>query len=796
MMNRSGWSRWVCVSLLALRGVGVEIAFADDSATAQWGFGVPEMFPLEPQIDFLQSSDLDGDGLMDLVLSNPRRSEIALLFNHSGAEKDADSAGDAPRGVKESSVNDLPPDARFSNDSVLVQSRIKGLHVVDLDGDQLPDLVTYDAKNELIVRWNHREHPWTETVDWRIDGGLTGLRVLQAADVNQDGLVDLMLMGEHWLALLMNQGERQFDQPHKLRLPTGFSEFAIQDLDGDGAKDLLFHAPNRENGLLAAFRRNHSFTTLSQIESSPLGQVQWLRQGDDDSISALGISDQRDQVMVLQLNSAEKRNWQTSGLRSENHYLKFPEFGGVKRGICWADLNADQQPDCLAADPDAGLIHVYLSNEQGQWDQPRTFPTLTGIQELVSFDWDGDGVVEVFVLSRDENQVGVSKWNSSNQSLSYPERIPGLTNPLVMTFAHHGEDPDDRRLAVLLEKDSAWELAQVGHPFELTTQSFEKEHSGSPERLMAHDMDQDGLLDFILFTPYEPLACFRQQADDATFELFALSLPGGTWQRGWANVGDLDSDGAVDLILPFNNLIRAFKMVPVREVKASEDSSTQWELQVVQQINGPTGNSYLLSGLVVGASGEQGAKVLLLDESDNQLHMALQDSMGVWRIEESLKLFIESGAQLSSLASGVSGMAPRILYQGKQDALVLDLGAKQPELISMNSLRSETKNARYLQVYAGDFNMDNQLEVFGLESREHAVECMEWGEPNILRLLNRWQVFEARSYRNQGAAFPEPREGLIQDLTGDGRLDFCLIVHDRVILYPQRSSWDEKPSGQ
>ena len=216
----------------------------------------------------------------------------------------------------------------------------------------------------------------------------------------------------------------------------------------------------------------------------------------------------------------------------------------------------------------------------------------------------------------------------------------------------------------------------------------------------------------------------------------------------------------------------------------------------MQQINGPTGNSHLLSGLVLASSGEQTAKVLLLDEAENQLHLALQDSMGVWRIQESQKLFLESGLQLSQLDIQDSGKGPRILCQGKQDALVLDLGTRQPELLSLSSLRSETKNAQYLRVYGADFNGDNQLELFGLESREHAVECVAWGSQNILKPLNRWQVFESRSYRNQGAAFPEPREGLIQDLTGDGLLDFCLIVHDRIILYPQRDSWNEQTSGQ
>jgi len=31
----------------------------------------------------------------------------------------------------------------------------------------------------------------------------------------------------------------------------------------------------------------------------------------------------------------------------------------------------------------------------------------------------------------------------------------------------------------------------------------------------------------------------------------------------------------------------------------------------------------------------------------------------------------------------------------------------------------------------------------------------------------------------------EPREALIADLTGDGRNDLVIVVHDRILLYPQ-----------
>jgi hypothetical protein len=50
---------------------------------------------------------------------------------------------------------------------------------------------------------------------------------------------------------------------------------------------------------------------------------------------------------------------------------------------------------------------------------------------------------------------------------------------------------------------------------------------------------------------------------------------------------------------------------------------------------------------------------------------------------------------------------------------------------------------------------------------------------------NRWQVFEERSFRGRRGDQPEPREGLIVDVTGDGKNDLVVIVHDRVLVYPQ-----------
>ena len=50
---------------------------------------------------------------------------------------------------------------------------------------------------------------------------------------------------------------------------------------------------------------------------------------------------------------------------------------------------------------------------------------------------------------------------------------------------------------------------------------------------------------------------------------------------------------------------------------------------------------------------------------------------------------------------------------------------------------------------------------------------------------DRWQVFEQKSFRGRAGDTSEPREALVADLTGDGKNDLAVIVHDRILVYPQ-----------
>ena len=40
-------------------------------------------------------------------------------------------------------------------------------------------------------------------------------------------------------------------------------------------------------------------------------------------------------------------------------------------------------------------------------------------------------------------------------------------------------------------------------------------------------------------------------------------------------------------------------------------------------------------------------------------------------------------------------------------------------------------------------------------------------------------------FRNRRSDLPEPREAVVADLTGDGKNDLAVLVHDRIVVYSQ-----------
>ena len=118
----------------------------------------------------------------------------------------------------------------------------------------------------------------------------------------------------------------------------------------------------------------------------------------------------------------------------------------------------------------------------------------------------------------------------------------------------------------------------------------------------------------------------------------------------------------------------------------------------------------------------------------------------------------------------------------------------------------ETKREKafFADVVGGDLNGDGQPDLAAIDTQSHYVEILNFAPKTAdqaaqLRAAIAFQVFEEKSFsrEEEGGDF-EPRESLIVDVTNDGRADLVLLVHDRILIYPQddgTAAVKDKPSN-
>jgi hypothetical protein len=90
----------------------------------------------------------------------------------------------------------------------------------------------------------------------------------------------------------------------------------------------------------------------------------------------------------------------------------------------------------------------------------------------------------------------------------------------------------------------------------------------------------------------------------------------------------------------------------------------------------------------------------------------------------------------------------------------------------------------------GDINNDGVPDVVLCEQNKYHVQILSFDGSGKLADADKFKVFEAHPHgrERQPGGKPEsgePRFALVQDLTGDGKNDLLVEVHDRIILYPQ-----------
>ncbi|MGH7973255.1 MAG: FG-GAP repeat domain-containing protein [Limisphaerales bacterium] len=438
--------------------------------------------------------------------------------------------------------------------------------------------------------------------------------------------------------------------------------------------------------------------------------------------------------------------------------------------------------DLLVAEPDSGQLSLYLQEPNGNLAAPKTFSTLSGISSLAVADWEGNGSENVFMLSsgeRSEWQVGMTRLDDKGR-MPFPTLIPLEGKPLV--FAIGKLEPNGKpTLAVIVDQDGKRSLVLRNADGKTSTQKLSESFQSNPTTLAFHDVDQDGLADLVVLSPYEKVKVLRQ-VPDKKFEEIDVVPPGGALEQPWLSSADIDGDGKPELLLTQKNFVRA--VVLKREDAGSSSAKTNWIFSVKEQINGASSNSRLVGAAAVPSCTNGLCSLFLLDAERKALTLCERDSAGVWQVVRNISLPVSDFSSLQPLAIG-SSKPNAVGLLGLNAVAWQPLDGKSWELTELDGYETSIKDGHLNDVVSGDLDNDGRKDLVFLETAKNYLDLVIFDQNHKLVPANRWQVFEERTFRSRRSDMPEPREAVVADITGHGKNDLVVLVHDSILLYPQ-----------
>jgi len=749
------------------------------SATNAFGFTGPEIYPVDAGIDLLHAADLNGDGLNDLIVANNLRSQINLLYNRTGKTNRLAGAA-APVKLD---INELPPDARFRIDSIPVDEHIAAMTVKDLNGDGKPDIAFYGDGKDLEIIYNQGTNGWSEPRRWHIDDGQMDANAMAAGDLNGDGRTDLVLLGDSGsLYFLAQKGDHTFGEPQKISYSGTPKAVQIVDMDGDGKNDLL----------LVDFDSPTPFRFRLQNSSGQLGPEIYFKTPPIRSFCVDNLENTATNFLVTIAQSSgraqvaefvKKPGEILSGAfrRGQFQILPLNKTDAARRGLLWADVNGDGRPDLLVAEPATGQLSVYLQNADGSLASPKTFPTLAGVSQIAAADWNHDGSPEIFLLSHDENAIGMTRFDKSGR-LPFPTLLPLAGKPLVM--ASGALKPGGKPvLAMILDQDGQRSLVSRTAEGKMKSQKLSENFKSNPTSLSFEDVNQDGLADLVVLIPYEKIKVLLQKSG-GDFDEEDVDPPGGAIDQPWLASADVDGDGKPELLLPQKNFVRAVVLERGAKIQGSTNQP-DWIFRVKDQINGADNDSRIVGATAIPNGKSSTPSIFLLDAGDKQLSLCERDTNGVWQIVRNVDLPVTDFNAVQAVKLGGTNV-PSVTFFGGNSVAWLPLAGDAWDLKALDGYETPIKDGYLNDVVAGDLNGSGRKQLIFMETAKNYLDLVLFDAQHKLVPGTRWQVFEQHSFREAENAVPEPREALVSEVTGDKKNDLIVLVHDRLLVYPQQ----------
>ena len=308
------------------------------------------------------AGDLDNDGDIDLLIADSNAGRVCLndgrgqftvqststdiisradelRLAHFNGDGNLDVLASSNPGVVEVSLSLGTGQGTFLPRITVMSSRLFGtqLATADFNGDGLMDAALSEMVGsgvELRIMWGAKsgsiEVGTTQVINF-------GARDIGAADMDEDGDIDLLLLSDNLLAIYLNDGNGQFSAGRTVAVNTYSNTLTIGDFTGDGHADVVCSSADEPN--------------VSLISGTGTGGLQPVR-----NIAALS------------------RTWQVSS----------------------GDMDGDADLDLLVTN-NRGITQILLNRGTGDFTPASAI--LIGFEPFVmadAADLNGDGLLDVY----------------------------------------------------------------------------------------------------------------------------------------------------------------------------------------------------------------------------------------------------------------------------------------------------------------------------------------------------------------------------------------------------------------
>jgi len=367
-------------------GYGAVALFRNDGTGALLP---PETVPLIPGdngASWLTTSDLTGDGWLDLVATTGTSGSWALV------------PGDGAGGFGASQM-------------FRATGQPQGVETPDLDGDGDPDVVVVGAlTTEAAVYLNPGDGTfvqpaWNEMTDKT--KAPTSYSQMEVADLDNDGDQDLVVgyshnfLSQYGIHVIRSNGDGTFAAPEDYPLPAFPEEIEVADLDRDGWKDVLYLSGNFNPRL--RYRLNQGDGTFG--DGTILGPVFCSTYNAD--IEVRDVEGDGDMDVLL-------ANCLTGFYTILNDgSMNFPEtkvhaLSSFATILGAADFDGDGDVDVATNSAVQGYLEVSLGNGDGTYQAPFLQQTGRAADSVLVEDLDGNGILDIAAgYGLDESGVSV-----------------------------------------------------------------------------------------------------------------------------------------------------------------------------------------------------------------------------------------------------------------------------------------------------------------------------------------------------------------------------------------------------